>query len=128
LPFTRLLIQTVIPAQPMRCLLARLKPASEVDAHTDNGEYFLKYIRIHFPITTNPKVFMYCGNKAYHMKPGEIWALNNSGALHAVMNFDEQAHRTHMICDYEPTPELLEILAFSNKNLGVPTPSQPSSG
>jgi len=119
LPFIRYLVYRLIPAQPQRCLLARLKPDAQVAAHRDTGEYFDRYIRIHFPVITNPTAVMLCGDRTYHMKPGEIWALNNSGATHAVMNPDKQNHRTHMICDYESTDALLELLAFADKDLGI---------
>lgn len=120
LPYIRYLIYRLIPARPQRCLLARLKPDAQVAAHKDMGEYFDRYIRIHFPVVTNPTALMLCGDRAYHMKPGEIWALNNSGATHAVVNPDKKNHRTHMICDFEPTDALLELLSFADKGLGVP--------
>lgn len=120
LPYISYLIHHLFQAQPQRCLLARLKADAQVGAHTDNGEYFKKYIRIHFPITTNPSAIMLCGDRAYHMKPGEIWALNNSEAMHAVVNPDKEKSRTHMICDFEATDVLLGLLKFSNKNLGAP--------
>ena len=120
LPFTHYLIHRLIPAKPQRCLLARLKPDAQVGAHTDNGEYFKKYIRVHFPVTTNPTAMMLCGDRAYHMKPGEIWTLNNSGAMHSVVNPDKNQSRMHMICDFESTDDLIALLKFSNKNLGTP--------
>ena len=42
------------------------------------------------------------------------------GATHAVVNPDKQHYRTHMICDYESTDALLELLAFADKDLGTP--------
>lgn len=119
LPFTKILIKDLIPAVPQRCLLAKLKPASQVAPHSDIGDYFTRHIRIHFCVTTNPNVVMYCGKNAYRMKPGEIWALNNDQE-HAVANTHATLPRIHMICDYEPSPALLGLLDLADRGLGTP--------
>jgi hypothetical protein len=43
--------------------------------------------------------------------------LNNSSP-HAVWNADPERARTHMICDFLPSPELLQIMAAGDRNLG----------
>ncbi|MEO6690118.1 MAG: aspartyl/asparaginyl beta-hydroxylase domain-containing protein, partial [Dokdonella sp.] len=102
-PYAREIITQLMPASAQRCLLARLPAGAIVPPHSDIGPYFLKTIRIHVPVTTHPSAWMYCDGLVFHMLPGEVWALNNS-AQHAVWNADEKLARTHMICDYLPTP------------------------
>lgn len=117
LPFLRELIEQVIPAQPMRCLLAMLPAGAVIAPHIDQADYFSKTIRLHFPITTNAHVWMYCAGSNYHMAAGEIWALNNSTG-HGVVNADAEQSRLHMICDFLSSPALVELLALADRNLG----------
>ena len=51
--------------------------------------------------------------------PGEVWALNNS-ATHGVWNAHATEARTHLICDFLPSPELLGLLARAERDLGAP--------
>jgi hypothetical protein len=116
-PYAREIITTLLPAPPQRCLLARLPAGAQVPAHCDNGAYFLRNIRIHVPVVTHERVFMYSDGRIYTMRPGEVWALNNS-IWHAVWNADATLARIHLICDFAPTPELLDLLMRSDRNLG----------
>jgi len=44
------------------------------------------------------------------------------------MNLHKNLSRTHLICDFESTPALLELLASADKGLGVPaTQKTPSA-
>jgi hypothetical protein len=117
LPYVRHIIEDMIPAPPMRCLLAKLRPGGIIAAHRDHGDYFSKTIRIHVPIITAPSVIMHCRGYDYHMKGGEVWALNNSN-MHAVLSEWDQP-RTHVICDFLPTDSLLRMLNESERDLGV---------
>lgn len=117
LPYAREIIETDLGSKPLRCLLARLAGGGVVTEHADIGEYFERTIRIHVPIVSNPNVWMVCAGLCYAMAPGEAWALNNS-TKHAVWNADPDSARTHMICDYLPTPPLLDLLARGERNLG----------
>jgi len=121
LPYARYLIEQLIPAKPMRCLLARLPAGTTVPAHIDRAPYFAKTVRLHFPIESHDRAWMYCENASYLMRPGEVWALNNS-TVHAVWNAHESASRTHMICDFLPTPELLNLLQSAERTLGQRQP------
>ena len=121
LPCLRELITKVIPAQPMRCLLAMLPAGAVIAPHIDQADYFSKTIRLHFPITTNAHVWMYCAGLNYHMEPGEIWALNNSTG-HGVVNGDAEQSRLHMIGDFLSSPALVELLARADRNLGQAKP------
>jgi hypothetical protein len=116
-PYARQIVAQLLPAPPQRCLLARLPGGAIVPPHSDNGPYFLKTIRIHVPVVTHDKVWMYCDGRVFTMCPGEVWALNNS-ARHAVWNADSTRARTHMICDYLPSPALLDLLARAERDLG----------
>lgn len=121
LPSLRHLIENVIPAPPLRCLLALLPAGAVIATHIDQADYFSKTIRIHFPITSNDDVWMYSVDRCYHMRPGEIWALNNS-ARHGVVNAHAHASRLHMICDFLPSPELAGLLFRADRGLGERRP------
>jgi len=117
LPYAREIIEKLIPAPPQRCLLARLPGGVSIDPHIDRAPYFSKTLRLHFPIESHERVHMIAGELTYLMRPGEIWVLNNS-APHAVWNADPDRSRTHMICDFLPTPALLGLMASGDRNLG----------
>lgn len=117
LPYAREIIEKLIPAPAQRCLLARLPGGASIDPHIDRAPYFSKTLRLHFPIQTHDQAWMIAGSLCYLMKPGEAWVLNNSGP-HAVWNADPQRARTHMICDFLPTPALLQMLAAGERDLG----------
>lgn len=121
LPTIRKLISQTIPAQPMRCVLARLPPGTSVPAHADAGLYLERTIRLHAAVTTNPRVVMFVEGFSYHMLPGEVWALNNGGT-HGVLNDDTECARTHLICDFLPAPELAAMIAAGEAELGVTDP------
>jgi len=117
LPYVREIIQQLIPASPERCLIARLPGGASIAPHIDRAPYFAKTLRLHFPIVSHDLAWMMAGSLCYLMKPGEIWVLNNS-APHAVWNADPDRSRTHMICDFLPTPALLQLLAEGDRSLG----------
>jgi len=118
LPYVRDLIHRIIPAPPMRCLLAKLPGGAVIAPHVDQAPYFGQTIRIHVPIVTHPEMWMFCADAIYHMAEGEVWALNNS-TLHAVWNADPERARTHLICDFLPTEALVKLLATGERDLGV---------
>ena len=117
LPYVRTLIEELIPATPLRCLLARLPADTIIATHVDRPPYFGKTLRLHVPIETNPDVFMVAAGLTYRMQAGEIWVLNNS-APHAVWNAHARLARTHLICDFLPSAALLELLASGERDLG----------
>ncbi len=118
LPYVREIITRLIPAPPLRCLLAMLPAGAMIAPHIDQADYFSKTIRLHLPVITHPQAWMYCAGFSYRMLPGEIWALNNSNT-HAVWNASSELPRTHLICDFLPSPELLALLANAERGLGV---------
>jgi hypothetical protein len=118
LPYARVIIEQLIPAQPLRCLLARLPPGVSIAPHIDRAPYFSKSIRIHVPVVTHELAWMMAGSQCYLMRPGEVWALNNSGP-HAVWNAHEQLPRTHLICDFLPSEPLLALMARGERAAGM---------
>jgi len=122
LSYAREIIEQLIPAPAMRCLLARLPAGASVAPHIDQAPYFSKTIRIHVPIVTHDQAWMLAGDQVYLMKPGEVWALNNS-SLHAVWNAHPTQSRTHMICDFTMTPALQDLLMRSERDLGRSDPN-----
>lgn len=121
LPYVRGIIHSLIPAMPLRCLLAKLPPGAVISPHVDQADYFHKTLRLHFPIQTTRASKMYCAGRVYYMQPGEVWALNNC-TVHAVWNSDAVRARTHLICDFLPSAPLLELLARAERELGADEP------
>ncbi len=120
LPCIRELIEQRIPAPPLRCLLAKLAAGATVSPHVDRPDYFSKTIRVHIPIVTDQSVLMITQGKAYQMGAGEVWALNNSN-VHGVIN-DWSQPRTHLICDFLPTPQLEALIIEGERDLGEVLP------
>jgi len=121
LPYAREIFAAMIPAQPLRCLLARLPAGSTIMPHVDRAAYFEKTIRIHVPVESHERAFMLCDAQHYVMRPGEAWALNNS-AVHGVWNDHATQARTHMICDFLSSPALVDLLMRGERDLGVHFP------
>lgn len=121
LPYAREIIEKLIGAAPLRCLLARLPANAVIAPHIDRAPYFSKSIRIHVPVETHERSWMLCAGQGYVMREGEVWALNNS-TVHAVWNEHESLARTHMISDFLPSPALLGLLARGERTLGRPMP------
>lgn len=121
LSYVRSIVYSLIPATPLRCLLAKLPPGAVISPHVDQADYFHKTLRLHFPVETSRAAKMYCAGQVYYMQPGEVWALNNC-AVHAVWNADSTHARTHLICDFLPTAPLFELLARADRALGIYEP------
>jgi aspartyl/asparaginyl beta-hydroxylase len=119
LPYVREIITKLIAAPAQRCLLARLPAAARITGHIDLAPYFAKTLRIHVPVVTHDDAWMYCAGLAFRMRAGEVWALNNS-ATHGVWNAHATAPRTHLICDFLPSPELVGLLGRAERELGAP--------
>jgi hypothetical protein len=122
LPYVRAIIGTLIPAPPLRCLLARLPAGAIVGMHVDSAPYFAKTLRLHIPVTTHATAWMLAGDLVYHMSLGEVWVLNNS-AMHGVWNASNELSRTHLICDFLPSAELLALVVRGERGLGRADPS-----
>lgn len=121
LPYVREIIESRIPAPPMRCLLARLAGGGCVPMHVDRAPYFAQTVRLHIAVTTHDRAFMMCAGQCYLMQPGELWALNNN-VPHGVWNADHSRCRTHLICDFLPTTALNGLLTAGEHDLGDTRP------
>ena len=121
LPYTRRIIEEMIAAPRLRCLLARLPAATVIAPHVDLPPYFSKSLRIHIPVESNSQVYMVAAGLCYRMRPGEVWVLNNS-AVHAVWNAHPSLSRTHLICDFLASPSLLDVLSSGERGLGAHLP------
>lgn len=121
LPYTRSIIEGLLGAPPLRCLLARLPADTVIAPHVDRPPYFSKTLRMHIPVETNDNVYMVSDGLSYSMAQGEVWVLNNS-AVHAVWNAHPTRSRTHLIWDCLPSPSLLERLAQGERGLGLRLP------
>jgi len=117
LPYVREIIGSLIPAPPMRCLLARLPAGAVVGLHIDSAPYFSKILRVHVPVVTHETAWMLAAGHIYHMREGEVWILNNS-TMHGVWNAHASLSRTHLICDFLPSTELLALAARGDRGLG----------
>ncbi len=118
LPYARHLIEQMIPAPALRCLLAKLPAGASIAPHIDRAPYFGKTVRIHVPIESHEHAWMMCANLTYQMRAGEVWAINNS-EVHAVWNADSTRSRTHLICDFIPNAALLALIASGEKDLAT---------
>lgn len=118
----RHLIENLLGGQALRCLLARLPAGATIAPHVDRAPYFWKTIRVHVPVETHDQAWMVCNGLVYSMQPGEVWALNNC-TTHAVWNAHAILPRTHLICDFLPTPTLLDLLARGERDLGRNIPA-----
>jgi hypothetical protein len=122
LPYARAIIEDMSAAPAARCLLARLPAGAVVAPHRDDrAPYFAKTLRIHVPVETHDRSWMFCAGETYLMRAGEVWGLNNL-AVHAVWNDHATLSRTHLICDFLPTPALLELHARGERGLGQARP------
>ena len=122
LPYVGEIIRQLIPAPVQRCLLARLPAGEVVGMHVDRAPYFSKTVRIHVPVQTHELAWMFASGRVYRMAAGEVWALNNSAA-HGVWNAHATQSRTHLICDFLPTPQLLDLLERGDRNCGSENPA-----
>ncbi|MDH3480880.1 MAG: aspartyl/asparaginyl beta-hydroxylase domain-containing protein [Gammaproteobacteria bacterium] len=82
----------------IRALFAKLLPGEVIVPHIDSTFSLLHCHRVHVPIVTNDQVTFIVGGERKHMRPGEIWEINNATA-HSVENRSEHA-RIHLIVDW----------------------------
>ena len=98
-----------------RSRLMGLGPGAEVPTHLDAHYHWRTHMRIHVPITTDPKVLFTCGDETIHMAPGECW-LFDSFRWHRVENGWTE-RRVHLVLDTVMTPTLQSLVeAARNKS------------
>lgn len=121
LPYARELIHELIDERALRCLIARLPPRAWIAPHVDQGAYFAKTVRLHLPVSSHERAFMFCDGASFVMRPGEVWAINNS-APHGAWNAHDSLPRTHLVCDFAPSVRLLDLLRAGERGLGRAEP------
>ncbi len=78
--------------------LMRLQAGAEIGEHRDRGLSYLDgEMRLHIPITTNPKVEFLVDRQAALMQPGELWYID-ADRPHSVANRGE-CDRVHLVID-----------------------------
>lgn len=86
---------------PRQAMLTRLNAGSEIKRHRDRGPVTAKTHRVHLPVITNSLCIFTVGDESVNMKAGELWAIDNVGKYHSVIN-DGETHRVHLIIDFIP--------------------------
>lgn len=84
----------------VRAMLAKLAAGGEIPKHKDAGFSLMNCHRVHLPLVTNDKVDFFVGGETIHMRPGELWEIDN-GSDHAVANNGGE-DRIHLIVDWMP--------------------------
>ena len=93
-------IQALLPPGNVHtAILINLPAGRTIPMHVDAAPHFKLYKRIHVPIVTNPKCFFTVGLETIHMKPGEMWEIDNDNQRHGVSNCGDQ-DRVHLLIDY----------------------------
>jgi hypothetical protein len=92
--------------------IARLPAGKNILPHVDSGEFLELPSRLHVPIWTNPHVTYFIGGvmvddgrpdkmsahmfaREFHMKPGEVWEIDNT-SYHSVRNGGD-TDRWHLV-------------------------------
>lgn len=101
----RIIPEKFKPAYFIRIIMARLRAGGKIGVHADGGYSLKRCHRVHLPIITSEKCLLTCGDTTLHMRPGEIWEINNR-QWHSVDN-DGDEPRVHMILDYVQPGELV---------------------
>ena len=89
------------PGTVYNALLIKLPAGKSIPSHVDSAQFFKKYHRIHVAIETNPQCLFTVGEETIHMKPFEIWEIDNDSKLHSVTN-GGTTDRVHLMIDFKP--------------------------
>ena len=84
-----------------RSRLMRLAPGVDVPEHADIAHHWHTRVRLHLPITTDPRVRFHCDGETVHMAAGEAWIFDN-WRRHRVEN-GASAERIHLVADTSGT-------------------------
>lgn len=89
--------------------LMRLNPKARIKEHSDyNLSVEDKELRLHIPITTNPKMEFYLDKQRVILNEGECWYLNFN-LMHSLYNGGDEP-RVHLVIDCVVNDWLLSIL------------------
>ena len=79
-------------------MITRLLPGKSIKRHKDMGEITAKTHRVHLPIISNQLCTFRVEDVSLHLKPGDIWVIDNTNRYHSVDNLGEST-RVHLIID-----------------------------
>jgi hypothetical protein len=88
----------------IRAMAAKLLAGGRINPHFDSHTTFRRSHRIHVPITTNSRVRFTIDGRAYRLKVGEAYEINNQ-KTHSVINSGSE-DRITFIFDYMPPDEI----------------------
>lgn len=95
-----------------RTRLMRLDGNAEARSHSDTNYYWLRRMRIHVPVVTDPAVTFICGERSVHMAAGESWVFD-TWKIHNVLN-PNPTRRIHLVTDTPGSPHLSSLLDGSD--------------
>lgn len=91
-----------------RTRLMRIDGNSEATPHIDTNYYWMRRVRVHVPIVTDPAVRFICGEAETHMAPGEAWIFD-TWKRHNVIN-PNPTRRIHLVCDTVGSPAFWDVV------------------
>ena len=91
-----------------RTRLMRIDGNAEAKRHSDTNYYWLRRMRIHVPVVTDPAVSFLCGEQSVHMAAGEAWIFD-TWKVHNVIN-PNPTRRIHLVCDTAGSPYLMSLV------------------
>ena len=97
-PIERKLESAYGPGHIVRALLVKQRAKTAIPEHVDSGASLEICYRVHIALITSPEVVFNVGGQSKHMKPGDMWEINNQ-MPHSVSN-ESEIDRVHAIIDY----------------------------
>jgi uncharacterized protein (TIGR03032 family) len=91
-----------------RTRLMRIDGNAEATPHADSNYYWLRRMRVHVPIVTDPDVRFICGDVSTHMAAGEAWIFD-TWKIHNVLN-PNPTRRIHLVCDTTGSPAFRSLV------------------
>ena len=115
-PYVRQLLAS-LRAPVGRTRLMRIDGNGEAKRHADTNYYWLRRMRVHVPVVTDPAVTFISGDASVHMAAGEAWIFDTWN-VHNVIN-PNPTRRIHLVCDTIGSPALFdrepELVAFDEE-------------
>ncbi|MFN3523570.1 MAG: aspartyl/asparaginyl beta-hydroxylase domain-containing protein [Phenylobacterium sp.] len=99
----------------------RTKPYGITRQHVDDREAWVRTVRIHIPLVTNPEAVLLSEGRSKHLEVGEAWTFDNQ-VIHSVSNGGQS--RVHMIIDVQPNPKLAALMQAAEWDPGEPDPAR----
>ena len=101
-----------------RTRLMRIDGNAEATPHVDTNYYWLRRMRVHVPVVTDPAVTFISGGSSVHMAAGEAWIFDTWN-VHNVLN-PNPTRRIHLVCDTAGSPAFSELLRGEQSTRVVP--------